>query len=310
MPAYEDINLARYVPHPTQYRVLPNYPMVTQRGCPFSCTFCEANLAQGKRVRRFSPDRILSEMQLLAGKFGAKSIYFQDSTFTLNRELTTELLEKILSSGLKVQWACNTRCDRVDEELLVLMKKAGCWMIHYGIESANPQSLEILKKGFTVEQSQRSVRLTKKHGIATLSSYILAIPGENIAMSEKTIALAKRMLPDVALFYLPVPYPSSELYSICKEKGGLRENIVWSDFLAVDFDNPVYVNPLIGKQNMRRLYRRAFREFYSNPAYIVRKTLKLRSWTELKKNVIGLRALLAFFFKPRTGRDQDKLSSP
>ena len=161
MTYYDEIDLARYVPHPTQYKVLPNFPLLTQRGCPYKCTFCDASLVHGRQVRHISSGRIIKELELLVAKHGAKGIYFQDSTFTINRAYVVELCNKIIEKKLKLQWACNTRCDRVDLELLKLMKKAGCWMINYGIESANQKSLDMLNKSMSLEKIEQSVSETK-----------------------------------------------------------------------------------------------------------------------------------------------------
>lgn len=83
-------------------------------------------------------------------------------------------------------------------------------------------------------------------------------------MVENTINFAKSLASQVSLFYLPVPYPGSELYKICKKDGGIRENTKWSEFLSIDFDNPIYINPRIGKERMRYWYKRAYVSYYSS----------------------------------------------
>lgn len=295
LTAYEDIDLSRYVPHPTQYKVLPNFPMLTQRGCPYKCTFCDASLVHGKQVRQFSVDRIISELELLVGKHGAKGIYFQDSTFTMKKEWAAQLFEKMIAKGFRLQWACNTRVDRVDPELLKLMKRAGCWMINYGIESANQQSLDMLKKGTTVEQAVKAVADTKKAGIDLTCNFILCLPGEDAAMVENTIRFSKQLFADMSLFWLPVPYPGSELAEICRREGGLREGAKWEDYISFDFDNPVYVNPLIGAAGMREYYRKAYRSYYMNPRYILKALWKLRTLDGIRRYFRGFMVIVNAF---------------
>jgi anaerobic magnesium-protoporphyrin IX monomethyl ester cyclase len=292
---YDNIDLSRYVPHPTQYKVLPNFPMLTQRGCPYKCTFCDASLIHGKQVRQFSVDRIISELELLVKKHGAKGIYFQDSTFTMKKEWAAELCEKMIAKNLKLQWACNTRVDRVDPELLKLMKRAGCWMINYGIETANQRSLDMLKKGTTVEQAVKSVEDTKRAGIDLTCNFILCLPGENAEMVENTIRFSKQLFADMSLFWLPVPYPGSELAETCKREGGLREDAKWEDYISFDFENPVYVNPLIGAKGMRDFYRRAYREYYLNPGYILKMLAKLRTLDGMRRYFRGFMVILNAF---------------
>ena len=120
---------------------------MTQRGCPYPCTFFEAHVALGKKLRLFSPRRVVEELKILKYEKGARGIYFQDSTFTLNKKYMTELFDLMIKEGVNdLLWSCTTRTDRVDPELLAHMYEAGCRNILYGIESGNQQSLDVLKK--------------------------------------------------------------------------------------------------------------------------------------------------------------------
>ena len=263
---YSDLVLDRYVPHPTQYVVLPNYPVVTQRGCPYPCTYCEASVILGKKARYFSPPRVIEELKVLRDEKGARGVYFQDSTFTMNKKYVMELFDLMIKENLGLLWSCNTRADRVDDELCEAMFKAGCRQIILGIESGNQQSLDVVKKQTTVERQTEGVRTIHRHRIETMCSYILCLPGETEELALNTINYAKSLASRIAMFYLPVPYPGSVLYQVCKADGGLRETERWSDFLAIDFRDPVYVNPLVGKERMQELYHLAFRSYYAHPA--------------------------------------------
>ncbi|MFI5345080.1 MAG: B12-binding domain-containing radical SAM protein [Elusimicrobiota bacterium] len=263
---FGDLDLSRYVPHPTQYVRLPNYPFVMQRGCPYPCTFCEAHVALGKKLRLLSPERVVEELKILKYEKGAKGIYFQDSTFTINREYITKVFRLMIKEGVNdLLWSCTTRTDRVDPELLAMMYDAGCRNILYGIESGNEQSLQVIRKGITVERQAQGVEWTHKAKITMTNSFIICLPGETEEMVANTIKYAIKLAAQMSLFYLPVPYPGSDLYHACKADGGLRPWDKWGDFLAIDFDNPIYVNPLIGKERMKYWYRQAFVEYYSSP---------------------------------------------
>lgn len=275
---YGDLDMSRYVPHPTQYIKLPNLPFVTQRGCPYPCTFCEAHVALGKKLRLYSPMRVIEELKILKYEKGVRGFYFQDSTFTMHRKYVTELFECMIREGLNdILWSCTTRTDRVDPELLALMHEAGCRNILYGIESANPQSLDVIRKGITPERQEEGVAETHAAKITTLCSYILCLPGETEDMVHNTIRYAKRLGSQMALFYLPVPFPATEFHRACKESGGLRDTSSWSEYLSIDFDDPVYVNPLIGKERMKYWYKRAFIEYYSHPTVWL-SNLKALAW--------------------------------
>jgi len=293
---FGDLDLSRYVPHPTQYIRLPNYPVVTQRGCPYKCSFCEAHVALGKKLRLFSVDRVIEELKILKYEKGARGIYFQDSTFTMNKKYVVPLFEAMIKEGLSdLLWSCTTRTDRVDPDLLALMYEAGCRNILYGIESGNEQSLQVIKKGISVERQAQGVEWTHKAKITMTNSFILCLPGETEEMVENTIKYAKQLAGQMSLFYLPVPYPGTDLYQSCLETGGIREFDSWSDFLSIDFDDPIYVNPLIGKERMKYWYKKAFLDYYTSPR-VWMSNLKALTWnggvSRYMRGVNALRALV------------------
>lgn len=288
---YADIDLKKYRPHATQYVRLPSIPILTQRGCPYSCSYCEAGLILGKKVRFFSPARIVSEIKFLIREKGIRDVYFQDSTFTINKKWTMELMELMIREKLDLTWTCNTRADRIDPELLGAMYAAGGRQLQMGIESGNQASLDLVKKGLKVEQQTQGVRWAHDAGFRCFLSYILCLPGETPEMVRNTIDYAKTLGAQTAIFFLPVPYPGSDLFESCKKDGGLRETASWSDFLTLDFDDPVYVNPLIGVEGMRYWYKRAFIEYYSTPRVLWRNLTSIRTAEDVGRLGRGVRIM-------------------
>lgn len=292
--AYDMLKMDKYTPHPSQYKVLPNYPVIIQRGCPFFCAFCSAYIIQGRKVRYKSVDKVMKELHLLKEKYGARGVYFQDSTFLINRKYITELLNRMIEDKLNLVWACNTRVNTVDSEILLLMEKAGCWMINYGVESGNQKSLDLMKKGVTVEQNRRAVELTRSVGIVTICSYIICLPGENYDDALNTINFAIKLKSQMALFFLPIPYPGTLLMDICKKDGGMQENVKWEDYGSLNFQQLAYINPLIGKEKMKELLDLANRKYYFNFGIIIRNILSIRSLSNIKKYIAIFRALVRF----------------
>lgn len=280
---YSDIDLKPYIPHVTQYKRLPNYPLIIQRGCPFRCIFCEASSVHGKKVRSYSCERVIRELKILIEKKGARGVYFQDSTFTVNKKFVISLCELMIKEQIDLAWSCTTRTDMLDRELMEAMKKSGCWQLLFGIESANQQSLDLLKKGTTVENNRNAIDIAKEFGVQVSASYILAIPGEDEEMVQNTIDFANEMATESALFYLPTPYPGAELYKICKAEGTLREDAQWEEYLSIDYDNPIYVNPKLGVEKMKYYYKKAYKSYYSNPRVYLANLKAFKSWDDLKR---------------------------
>src|SRR3990172_8260356 len=247
IPAYHVFPLDKYRIQVTSYKRLPTYTMVASRGCPYSCTFCQVKQFLGTRMRYKSPHRLMEEILYLKEKQNARGIMFQGSTFTFDWNWIREFCELLIKEKADLTWMCFTRADRVNREILDLMKRAGCFGMSYGVESANQKSLDLLKKNMKVEKIIESIRLSLDMGFFVTATYILGIPGEDENDVKNTVRLANRMGTHIAHFYLPIPYPESELYYQCKEDGGLREDLKWEDFNMFNDENPVYINPKIDK---------------------------------------------------------------
>lgn len=291
LPAYHLLDMSKYIPHPTQYKLLPSFPVIAQRGCPFNCAFCSAHLVHGKKIRKKTVKNLISEINLLINRYGAKGIHFQDSTFTVDKNYIINFCKEVIRQNLKFKWDINTRIDCIDNELLYCMKRAGLWMINFGLESGNQKSLDLLNKKITLKQIEEGIKMTRKAGIVAFSTWILGLPGENEKMVRKTIKFAKKIGTELALFFLPVPYPGTELVSICRKTGGLRGQVNWNDYSAVDFDRPVYINPLLGKSKMQSLLKSAYLSYYFSPKIIWRNIRSIDCWSDFIRYWRGFRAL-------------------
>jgi radical SAM superfamily enzyme YgiQ (UPF0313 family) len=295
VPPYELFPMRKYIAQVSFTKRFPSYSIVASRGCPFRCSFCNGNAVTGTRVRYKSIPVLLDEIELLKNEYGAKGIFFLDSTFTVNKGWLTEFCHKYIERKLGLHWACNSRVDTVDEALLRLMKAAGCWEVVYGVESGNQKSLDLICKGTTVEQGTKIVKLTKSLGFYTYTSYILCLPDETEEDALNTVSYAKELATPIAIFYLPVPFPKSGLHEICRQKGGLRENADWEDYNSWDFTNPVYINPLIGKEKMQKILKDAYSSYYLAPGIIAANLKELallrqdpRKFVYALKGVLGL----------------------
>jgi anaerobic magnesium-protoporphyrin IX monomethyl ester cyclase len=292
---YHLLDVDSYLPPPSNYKKLPTYGFLVQRGCPYRCAYCDARI-HGRRVRHDNLDKIIKQMRFLKETHGMKGIIFHDSCLTINRKFSAELFQRMIAEKLDLSWCCYTRVDKVDPELLNLMKRAGCWCVSYGLESGNEESLKLIHKGVTVEQNRQGVAMAKAAGLEVVGSFILCLPGEDEAMTRKTIQFAKSLKLNTAVFFLPVPFFGTELYEVCRDEGALPKNIEWEDFKVwMDPTQPIYVNPRIGKEKMVKLYNEAVTSFYLSPSTIFRAIGQVRSLTDLRKYFTGALSLLESF---------------
>ncbi len=201
---------------------LPGPPVVglmITRGCPFKCTYCDAPTTTGKKIRYHSPDRAVSDIVRLHEEFGVRGFSFRDSTFTAKKKWVVEFCEKLIASGVKIAWRCNTRVDCVTDELLELMKRAGCHTINFGVESGHPDILKRIKKEVDLDQIIRAHEWTNKHGIRTYTTFLVGSPGETDETIQATIDLAKRARPSMAMFFVTIGYPGTEMYTEAVKEG-------------------------------------------------------------------------------------------
>lgn len=273
-----------YIPTPSSYKKLPVKSMISSRGCPFQCIFCDKSVF-GSKVRFRSPENVVDEMELLVDKYKANEIRFWDDNFTLKEDQVEKICNEIKNRGVDVIWSCFGRVNTVNAEMLKNMKRSGCWQIDYGVESGNNDVLRFIKKGFTKEQVVNTFRLTREAGINIRAFFILGLPTETVDTVKETIEFSKVCDPDMAVFYLPQAYPGTELFEIAIKENALRTKD-WSRYL-IAADEPTYTNSNIGVEKIQELHRKAFREFYLRPKTILRFFIKMRSISDINRYIRG-----------------------
>lgn len=273
-PARDLIPLKRYRYSLAKYE--PIFTMMTSRGCPYQCIFCDKTVF-GSKWRARSPQNVVDEIEEIIKKYNGKYIIFYDDLFTVSKERTISICKLIIERDLKIEWKCEGRVDRIDEETLEWMKKAGCSLIAYGIESGNQKSLNYLKKNFKVEQIEKAFKLTKKFGIKTLAYFILGIPNENYSEALKSIDFACKLNPDFIQFSLLSPTYGTKLYSEAIAKGWYRE-IDAKDPLGKDIKRAVLISPEWTEEKLKNIIKIAYRKFYYRPSYILNKLRQINSF--------------------------------
>lgn len=256
--------------------------IITSRGCPFPCAFCNRP-ALGRRFRYHGSDYIIDEI-LHCVQLGIREFLFYDDTFTVNRRRVMEVCDKIREHDLHVHWDIRTRVDTVDEEMLRALKGAGCCAIHYGVESGSAEILRRLNKGITVDRVKEVFRMTKTVGMDTLAYFMVGNPGETEAHIEESVKLISQIEPDYLHLTIFVPFPATALYREALEKGIIEQD-VYRQFAADptrDFVPPIW-NENFSREQLQRIINRAYRGFYMRPRYVCERLRKLRSLAELRR---------------------------
>ncbi len=269
-PARHLVNTKLYTSLPTDVQLLPKFTQLATRGCPFRCTFCD-HASEGETYRTPSPKYMVDEMELLAKEFGAREIAFVGSTFTAKRSQAEEMCEMILERKLNLKWTCSTRVDVVNEDLLRLMKKAGCWSIRFGVESGNQKILNFIKKGITKEQVTKAINLCDKVGIHTKAFFMVGHPMETRETIEETIDFACSLpLTDITV-QINTPLPNTHQYAQARHYGTMPT----VDYSNYSFFDAVFVPKGLTREDLLYYHKKFYRSFFWRPVTIKRQLKKL-----------------------------------
>ncbi|HBU69407.1 MAG TPA: hypothetical protein DEE98_03380 [Elusimicrobia bacterium] len=250
--------------------------IATSRGCPYPCRFCADAAYYGKKLRVRSPKNVVDELEWAKNTYKIDEFLFWSESFTINKQFSIDVAREILSRGLKISWVCNSRVDNVDIEMLRLFKKAGCWMIGFGIESGNQNILNSMKKGITVEQIESAVKASHEAGLEVTGHCVIGYPGETVETIKDTINLTKRLPFDFVQFYCSVPFPGSELYAQAREMGWINTN----NWMFFEQNFCVMDTPQLKAKDAMKWRSRAYRQFYLRPSVIIKTIRRLSNWKE------------------------------
>ncbi len=260
-PAYDLLPSfpSAYRPAFLNYLRGPTASLTSSRGCPQACTFCDRSVF-GNRYRYFSEDYLIEWITRLVRQYGIRHLVFGDDQFAASRARLVRICEKMAAAGLRVRWNCDARADSMDRDLLKLMKKAGCWMISYGIESGSPEILDGVRKNIDLERVEQVLRWTREAGIRAKGLFMIGFPEETEDSLARTLSFVRRApLDEVNLSFL-TPYPGTEIYRRLRGSPDLEEN--WERMNAL---HCVLKPRALTRGRVERAYPGILRRFYVRP---------------------------------------------
>ncbi len=290
-PAWDLIDPNTYpkAPHQGFMKAFPIAPIVTTRGCPYSCTFCVTHTISGKKIRYRSIDTVIEEIRLLHEQYNVKEIHIEDDNFTMNKNFVKEFCQKLLHEKFNVFWYCSSgiRIDSLNEEILLLMKKSNCYTITIAIESGSQRVLNLMKKNLTLDTIKNKVSLINKVGYKPTGLFMLGFPSETKREMEETLKFAMSLDLKRAQFAIFHPLPGSKIFEELKSKGELNE-IDWTKLKPSDV---AYKPQKLSRRELKGFQRTAFLKFHLRPRVLYYQLKEIQSFNHflfLLKRIVAM----------------------
>jgi anaerobic magnesium-protoporphyrin IX monomethyl ester cyclase len=282
----------------------PGATMVTSRGCPYQCSYCDRSVF--KRGYRYnSPEYIYEHMKYLRGRFGVRHVNIYDDLFTADRKRIEELCRMLTAKPLGMQFNCAVRVGHADKDLLQALKKAGCLMVSVGIESGDPELLEIHKPGVYLEEVRNTVERIQAAGLRAKGLFMMGLPGETVETATKTSDFVVSLGLDDMNMSKFTPFPGAPVWKTIREQGTLDED--WRKMNCLNF---VFTPKGIdSRETLDQLYNRHVKRFYSDREW--RRKFAKRVWEHRGSIAYFLKHLPAFLsakrsFEPEPEKKRNK----
>ena len=248
----------RFQPTMFLYPRTPVATLITSRGCPFTCIFCDRSTS-GRKGRMHGVDRVVELCKELAGR-GARHILFLDDLFTVRKQRVVEICEALIEAELDLTWSCNSHPNLLDLPTLELMRRAGCWQIAYGIESGSQRVLDTVKREVRIPRMRETLRLTRQAGIRAKGYLMLGHPTETRESLLETEAFLRVAELDICQVTKFTPYPGTPAYPTILQHGAFKED--WERMNAMQF---VFIPNGLTEEDLEAAFQRCYRAFYSRP---------------------------------------------
>ncbi|MEW6404366.1 MAG: radical SAM protein [Chloroflexota bacterium] len=212
-----------YDPRPYRRTWWPGIVLI-KTGCPLRCAYCDTYVTAGRQFKLRTPEIIVSELEYQIKTLDTRIFHLADPCFNTTLDHAKSVLEAIIRSGLKMVAMTTLRPDNFDDELFVLMKRAGIMFVSLGADTLSQAMLDNYRKGFTIEQVERCCRALQKHGIGYMLECVFGGPGETKQTVEESFAFLNQVKPTLTLLYAGLRIlPETDLYQIAVAEGIVRD---------------------------------------------------------------------------------------
>jgi len=267
MPAWDLLKPESYPfsPHGVVCMNYPIAPIIATRGCPYKCTFC--TIASTK-LRKRPINLIIEEVKLLYHQHGIREFHLVDDNFTMDMDYAEKFLKDLIALNINATWATpnGLRLNRLDKNLLELLKEARFYSIAVGIESGSDRILKKMRKGSSIEKVRADLRMVSEvGGIDVTGFFMLGFPGETREDIEKTIQFSRELPLHRATFHSFIPLPGTQIWEEMKVSGEL-DRVDWERYF---FWAGAYIPQGLTRKELKNLHRKAFLLFYLRPRIIL-----------------------------------------
>ncbi|MCM8784552.1 MAG: radical SAM protein, partial [Candidatus Omnitrophica bacterium] len=226
---------------------------------------------------------------------GIKEVRFFDLGLTNDLNWAKKLFNEMIRNKIKLTWSCEARVDRINPEIVKLMRTAGCRSIDIGVETADREILKTIKKNITLEQVFEAVNIIKKEKIKVMTHFILGLPGETKETVRKTLDFVLKLNPDYMALGIATPHPGTSFYDFL-EKNNYLKTKDWSKYDPLQ--EPVYDYPEISGKEIYKALSYIYRRFYLRPEYISKRIISIRNLRDFRRGVIDFLGFSSRFLFP------------
>jgi len=304
-PRWDIFPLERYFkinnPHGSPARKVPFMPVITSRGCPFECIFCSIYNVWGRKYRKRSAENVLAEITHLIDKYGVKEILFEDDNLTLDKERAKRIFQGMIDRDLGLVWNVpnGVAVQTLDDEVLQLMKRSGCYSISIGVESGDEYILKnVIKKPIDLSSVKPVIRKARALGLETSVFFVVGLPDEKIENMRNTFRFAESLQADNINFFFATPLPGTRLQERCMELGLLDEK---ADYSKLRSEYPSFTTSAFSRDELISLVLRERLKLYFLSLLMDPKNFLKKFMGKLLKNPVYFKKFWLKYLRIRQG---------